>query len=281
MLGVLPADNHVHSEWSWDALGGSMMGSCATADALGLRAIAFTEHADFTAWTIPSDGVATMPAEFQAMIGADGLFHAPAFDHVGYAESIERCRAAFPGLRIRSGVELGEPHWHTDAVRELLGRYPFDRVVGSVHSLADHGVFAVVDRLYGTTDARDVVRTYLAEVVRMVQDADAFAILGHVDYPLRAWPPMAGTMAVEDFEEELRAVFTALAGASRVFEINTRLAESFTLLRWWRESGGRWLSFGSDAHNPAEVAHNFASAKAMADAVGFRPVDDEELWGSA
>ncbi|MDG6106953.1 PHP domain-containing protein [Dactylosporangium aurantiacum] len=278
---MLPADNHVHSEWSWDALGGSMMRSCAAAAALGLRAIAFTEHADFTRWTIPPQGVATMPAEFQAMIGDDGRFYAPAFDHAGYAESIERCRAAFPGLRIRSGVELGEPHWHADAARDLLARYPFDRVVGSVHSLADRGVFAVVDRLYGTTEPHDVVRRYLTEVLRMVQDTGAFAILGHVDYPLRAWPQSAGTMAVAAFEEELRAVLTALAGTGRIFELNTRLAEPFTLLRWWRDSGGRWLSFGSDAHGPAEVAHNFAVAKAMAEAAGFRPVDDQELWGLA
>jgi histidinol-phosphatase (PHP family) len=278
---VLPADNHVHSEWSWDALGGSMMRSCATADALGLRAIAFTEHADFTRWTIPPEGVATMPPEFQGMIGADGRFHAPAFDHAGYAESIERCRAAFPSLRIRSGVELGEPHWHTEAARDLLGRYRFDRVVGSVHSLLDNRIFAVVDRLYGTAAPHDIVRRYLNEVLRMVVDADDFTILGHVDYPLRAWPSTAGAAAVDDFEEEFRAVFAALAGAGRVFELNTRLAHPFTLLRWWRECGGRWLSFGSDAHTPAEVGNNFATAKAMAEAAGFRSVDAKELWGRA
>jgi len=68
---VLPADNHVHSEWSWDALGGSMMHSCVAAESLGLPSIAFTEHADFTRWTIAPEGVAAMPAKFRAMIGDD------------------------------------------------------------------------------------------------------------------------------------------------------------------------------------------------------------------
>src|SRR5262245_61377084 len=42
-----PADNHVHSEWSWDAPNGAMMESCRRAVELGLPSIAFTEHADW------------------------------------------------------------------------------------------------------------------------------------------------------------------------------------------------------------------------------------------
>jgi histidinol-phosphatase (PHP family) len=45
---MLPPDGHVHSEWSWDAIAGSMERSCARAVELGLPSIAFTEHADFT-----------------------------------------------------------------------------------------------------------------------------------------------------------------------------------------------------------------------------------------
>ena len=46
---VLPADGHVHSEWSWDAVDGSMERT-APAVAMGLPAVAFTEHADYTPW---------------------------------------------------------------------------------------------------------------------------------------------------------------------------------------------------------------------------------------
>ena len=45
----LPADGHVHSEWSWDADLGSMEATtCARAVELGLPAVAFTEHVDCT-----------------------------------------------------------------------------------------------------------------------------------------------------------------------------------------------------------------------------------------
>ena len=48
----LPPDNHVHSEFSWDARNGSMRASCQRAIELGLPSIAFTEHVDMTAWVI-------------------------------------------------------------------------------------------------------------------------------------------------------------------------------------------------------------------------------------
>jgi hypothetical protein len=43
----LPADDHVHSEWSWDASLGAMDATCARAVEMGVPAIAFTEQADF------------------------------------------------------------------------------------------------------------------------------------------------------------------------------------------------------------------------------------------
>lgn len=255
-----------------------MWKSCERANALGLPSIAFTEHIDLTAWSIPAEGIAQMPAEFQTMVGSDGLFHPPPFDVDGYAESIERCRRAFPDLRIRSGVELGEMHWHRPAAAELLASYPFDEVIGSVHSLAWEGSFLVVDRTYGRWDAAEVVRGYLAEVLRLVRSGSDFAVLGHVDYPLRAWPSDAGPVDSRMFEPEYRAVLEELAGSERALELNTRLPASADLLRWWCEAGGRTLTFGSDAHDPDGVAYDFAAAADVARAAGFRPSDGATRW---
>ena len=52
-----PADNHVHSQWSHDTgPRASMAAACARAVRLGLPAVAFTEHLDFTEWG-PDDPV--------------------------------------------------------------------------------------------------------------------------------------------------------------------------------------------------------------------------------
>jgi len=57
----------------------------------------------------------------------------------------------------------------------------------------------------------------------------------------------------------------------RALEINTRLPLHSTIVAWWHQEGGDAVTFGSDAHLPAKVAHGFAEAARMAAAHGFRP----------
>jgi histidinol-phosphatase (PHP family) len=68
-------------------------------------------------------------------------------------------------------------------------------------------------------------------------------------------------------------------GREGVWEISTVLPLQTVILRWWREEGGSAVTFGSDAHVPAELARNFVEAAAIAEAVGFRRTQDPfEPW---
>lgn len=95
-------------------------------------------------------------------------------------------------------------------------------------------------------------------------------MLAHIDYPLRYWPPEAGTGDPGMFEEEFRHALRVLARTGRALEINTTLQPRPDLPRWWREEGGTAITFGSDAHEPAEIARDFTGAAAVAEASGFR-----------
>ncbi|WP_232253180.1 PHP domain-containing protein [Rhodococcus erythropolis] len=109
----LPADSHVHSEWSWDTGGpqsdasGRMQQTCARAEAIGLPALVFTEHLDFDArWRTTA---ADLMSHQHHLLSTDGYVRAPILDLDGYLDSIERCRHSFPELRILTGVEFGQP----------------------------------------------------------------------------------------------------------------------------------------------------------------------------
>jgi histidinol-phosphatase (PHP family) len=281
--GALPADDHVHTEWSWDATAGSMERSCARAVELGLSSIAFTEHLDFTRWVIAPEAKAKLRRD-AARVGADGRFRVPALDVEGYLACLQRCRDRYPGLRIPSGVELGEPHWFQEQVRATLAAGRYDRVLGSLHSLEVEGGPWLVDALYEDyapegLESDGIVRAYLAEALRMVESSGDFAALAHIDYPVRRWPATAGAFDPAAFEEEFRAVLAALARSGRALEVNTVVPLRPELVRWWREEGGRAVSFGSDAHAPSLVAHEFARAAAMVEASGFRPGPlPHDLW---
>ncbi len=183
-----------------------------------------------------------------------------------------------------SGVELGEPHWFESQTEDLLSSGQFDRLLGSLHSLALDGDPWVIDLVYSPEtpqrlDAHAVVRSYLEEAERMIHACGAFAVLAHIDYPIRQWP--AGQPAFDpfDFEEEFRSVLRALAGSGRALEVNTVVPLRPEIVRWWYEVGGDAVSFGSDAHAPDVVARGFADAAEMVEAQGFRPGRDaHDFW---
>lgn len=248
----LPADNHVHSQWSWDAVTrGDLEATCARAVELGLPSVAFTEHVDHTARSGP-------------------------FDAEGYLAAVERCRELFPSLRILTGVELGEPHWDLDDVEALLGGGRFERVLASLHSapeLDGHPDMAV---LYASRSTEIVVRDYLAEIEKLITGFDGFQVLAHIDYPFRQYP---GEFDPRRFEEEYRHVLRVLAGTGRVLEFNTRIPMPPPLLHWWYDEGGDAVSFASDAHRPELLANGFRDAVAVAEAAGFRPgADPLDFW---
>jgi histidinol-phosphatase (PHP family) len=243
-----------------------MEASCRKALELGLPAIAFTEHADFV----------------------DVHEGQHPVDVAGYLQSVEHCRAAFPGLRILSGVELGEPHWFPEPTAATLGAGKLDRVLGSVHCVRIDG--RPVDMSQGvlTPDtAQALMRDYLRETLALVESGQPFQVLAHLDYPKRYWPHGELTFRESDFEEEYRAVLKAAAGRDAVLEVNTTrgiepgrgLCPGAEVLGWWREEGGRAVSFGSDAHQPATVAAGFAAAAKVVEAAGFKPAKEPtDFW---
>jgi histidinol-phosphatase (PHP family) len=267
---TLPADDHTHTQWSWDAVDGSMEGSCARAVELGLPSIAFTEHVDHTRWTVPREVM--FPAA-ERNLGDDGRFAPPPFDIEGYLASVERCRERYPSLTILTGAELGEPHLFPEQTRELLASGAFERVLGSLHTLPVDGVPWLVDALSPPTlpdglTHDEVIRRYLRAVTEMIPDLPGeIQVLAHIDYPLRRAQDPDPTR----FEEEFRDALAALAPTGRVLEVNTRVPLATEVVGWWREAGGQAVSFGSDAHRPDAVADSFAEAAAMVGSHGFRP----------
>jgi histidinol-phosphatase (PHP family) len=271
---TLPPDNHVHTHWSWDtAETVTMRKACERAVALGLPAVAFTEHLDFTVWT--EDDRAS----------AEGLTHRhPAhqlpIDAEGYAAELAEVRDRFPDLRVLAGVEAGEPHLFSASVAAHLRTAPADRILGSLHSMPDgEGRLVGVGRLL-YPDPVTTMRRYLAEVVRMVEASDVFQVLAHVDFPRRYWPGGSDRYEEKLFEEEYRAVFRALAGTGRALEVNTSSPlASVDQFRWFHEEGGEAVSFGSDAHDPSAVGQRFDLAVDVVEAAGFRPGRDRyDFW---
>jgi histidinol-phosphatase (PHP family) len=277
----LPADAHVHSEWSWDAGSdpaspGLMRRACERAVRIGVPAIVFTEHLDLEdSWRVdPGD----MGGHAEALVDDAGFVRLPRFDVDGYLEAIGRCRSEFPELRILTGVEFGQPHLWDSAASELLGSGLIDRVNGSLHMLPLEGARTEPVTLYRHLDPDAVLWAYLEEVPRMVAGSDTFEVFTHIDYAARAWPVAeVGPFDPRRFEEGFRAAMRAIAESGRALEMNTRRLWSW-VPQWWSEEGGKAVTFGSDAHTADAVGAYFPEAVAMLESFGFREGSEPEAF---
>ena len=237
--------------------------SCERAIEIGLPAIAFTEHAD---WSLVHEGQ-------------------HAVDIAGYFEAVESCRSKFKGLRILTGVELGEPHWYPRETAEILAAAPLDRIHGSIHCIRVNGELLDASQFRDRPDIDfpGAVREYFRETLAMVDSGQLFETLAHVDYPKRYWKEGQAPYREQDYEAEIRAVLVAAARTGRVLEVNTTrgttLCPDITVVRWWREAGGQAVQYGSDAHQPDKVGEGFKLATQMVEAAGFKPARDPmDLW---
>ncbi len=271
---MLPPDNHVHTEWSWDAPAeASMRRSCEQALVAGVPAVAFTDHLDFTAGT-DGDKIAAEhidPRPYSRM----HLLDVP-----GYLATVQECRQRYPDLRILTGAEIGEAHLWAASARAVVAGAGFNRILGSLHAIPFDGKLTAADYLFRRMPADEVMRLYFAELLRLVEGSDIFQVLAHLDFPRRMWPRTAAAYDERAFEPEIRAVLQALAASGRVLEVNTKSPlASAGLLSWWREAGGTAVSFGSDAHQYWRVGDRFKLAVDVVEAAGFRAGRDRfDFW---
>lgn len=250
-----------------------MARGCEQALAIGLPAIAFTEHLEFTSG---GDGDAI------GGVATDARWwnRIKPLDVTGYLANIEECRQRYPGLRVLSGVEAGESHLFAASAGAVLRNNSFDRVLGSLHAVPYQGRLVAADALFGSMPDAEVMRYYFAELHRLIEGSSLFEVLAHLDFPRRYWPRGPHLYREEPFEEEYRTVLRALARGGRVLEINTKSPlASVDLVRWWHDEGGAAVSFGSDAHLPHRVGDRFKLAVDVVEAAGFRPGHDPyDFW---
>ena len=116
----IQSDCHMHTEFSTDSEA-SVKSMLDAAAACGLDAVCITDHMDLD--FPPQESEVIAPGETPFWFDADAYFR-----------TLAPLREAYRGrLDVRIGMEIGlQPHLG-ERYRELVQRYPFDYVIGSVH----------------------------------------------------------------------------------------------------------------------------------------------------
>jgi len=245
-------DCHVHSCHSSDT-SASMAAMVDAARDAGLAGLAFTEHVEW--W--PGDDACgyLQPERYYAEI-----------------EALRSRQGA--GLEILAGLELGTPHEFVSEARALLAAAPWDYVLGSLHWPGGEPGWEPAAFAQGLDAA---YRLYFQELVTLAEEG-LYDVMAHFDLVRRdSWHVRREMRPLEPYAPLIRAALQAIVARGKGLEINTSalalgLAEpcpGLTILRWYRELGGKILVLGSDAHRPEDVGQHFDRARSLALEAGF------------
>ena len=249
----LPVDYHMHTPLCRHAVGHPRE-YAAQAVALGLSEIGFSDHSpmardDFDDWRMRADQLDT------------------------YVDMVDETRREFPQLTIRLAMEVdylpGQEEW----IAALSRRHRWDYLIGAVHYVSDSWD---IDNPYKLSQwrERDHWEVWSIYFERLIAAANSglFDIIAHADLPKKF-----GFIPKRDLTPLFQPFVDAAASNGVAMEINTaglrkecrELYPGPSLLKMAAQAGVG-LTFGSDAHAPAEVGINFKEAVKAAHAAGFK-----------
>jgi len=251
---TIPHDYHLHTRFSEDGAN-TPEEMCRRAVELDLPEIGFSEH-----WDVG-------PHEK----------HPRFFQPEPWFEEIERLRGLFAGqLTVRAGIEIAEPHLYPAETAEVLGRAPFDYVLGSVHFVGPNFMFDESHFRKHTAD--EIYGAYFAEVEAMLRSADLDAV-AHFDVAARIGKPILGYDPAR-YEGQIRRVLEIVIQRGLALEVNAGglrkparvLMPDPLIIKWYAGMGGERVTLGSDAHRVGDLGTGLEAALAAIQEAGISQV---------
>lgn len=244
-------DYHTHTTFSCDARD-TLDAMCRQAIKIGLREIAFTEHADF-----------------EHLDSCYGYLKPAA-----YFRDIQAARERYGDrLTIRAGIEIGEPHRYPDETADLLNAYPFDFVLGALHWVNGYPGFS--SKFFKGRSTQKAWHAYFEELVHMCETGD-FDVLAHLDLPKRHdsfFDPKPFTDLIQSALQTVvsRGIGIELNCSGLRYPVHEPLPSS-TVVNWYRKLGGEILTVGTDAHEASHLGQGFDLALDIAREAGFKAI---------
>ncbi|PKM63010.1 MAG: hypothetical protein CVU97_02300 [Firmicutes bacterium HGW-Firmicutes-21] len=256
-------DYHIHTKYSGDipeGKGSTVDELCVAALSRGFTEIAITDHYD-----------------------VDGIYYGafPNLDIESVFREVMAAREKYADkLSVLFGLEIGQAiHMPLEAKR-YIDRFPFDYILGSVHSI--RGIIDI--SFLDINNMKDeelllLFKTYIAEMKELVEWGN-FESLAHITYPYR-YLKLAGREHLLDLENKGREIFEPILkriiqkGIS--LEVNTsglwqglgQTMPSDDLIRFYRQLGGEMITVGSDAHNERNLGMNIKETIDNLREIGF------------
>lgn len=156
------------------------------------------------------------------------------------------------------GVEVGMQEHTLIQSKKFVESAPFDQVICSLHLLDGKDLF--YESCY-TENKHTVYLNYLNTMIKLIKQHEFANILGHVDYICRYAPYAKKDICYEEFHDTIDTLWQTIIDKGIVPELNTRRFDNsnnisilLKLYEHYAMLGGKYVSIGSDAHKPENIA---------------------------
>lgn len=186
-----------------------------------------------------------------------------------------------PGFRLLTGIELGYLDYLAKDLDALSSSYPFDSIVGSVHSLDLRDMYFYPE--YYEQPKKQAYGKYLETLIHMIKNMENFDIMAHFDYVERNANYDDNKLHYADFPDHFDEIFRLLIYKGKSLEINTRSRyraidagdpdpglPDADILRRYIELGGELITISSDSHAPGQCGRMIADTAEWLQSLGVR-----------
>ncbi len=175
------------------------------------------------------------------------------------------------------GVEIGFKEEALKEIRNLVNNYPFDFILGAIHIV--NGMDIYYKDYYMGKSKKQAYEEYLKAILLLVKHHDLFDSLAHIDYITRYSTYEDKNLYYTEFPDLIDSILKELSNADKAIEINTRCIHDkktadnlIEILQRFKELGGKYITIGSDAHNPEDIGINFDRVKEIVHMCNLKPV---------
>lgn len=179
------------------------------------------------------------------------------------------------------GVEIGMGKDIIEGNNNLVNRYPFDQVIGSIHLV--NGLDPYLKEYYQGRSKKDAFEEYLLEVFNNIKLFTSADTLGHIDYISRYAAFEDKELYYDEHSEIIDEILKEIIKSGRVIELNTRRFKSkkaieslLIIYKRYSELGGEIITVGSDAHTFELIGDNFNYVKEFCEYCGLRTAHFKE-----